>query len=58
MIYSKHLKLKIEQREPNKNVGEPMFSRKVIFSSSIEASVVLHSFFLVKVALREWVIVI
>ena len=46
MIYSKHFKLKIEQHEPNKNVGEPMFSRKVIFSCSIEASVVLHSFFL------------
>jgi hypothetical protein len=46
MIYAKHFKPKIEQHEPNKNVGESMFSRKVIFSCSIEASVVLHSFFL------------
>ena len=46
MINTKHFKLQIEQHEPNKNVGEPMFSGKVICSCSTETSVVLHSFFL------------
>jgi hypothetical protein len=46
MIYTKHFKLKIEQHEPKKNVGEPIFSGNVNISCSTEAPVMLHSLLL------------